>query len=106
MTNDALVGEPLRTARVAPVAGKFKMGARCSSACATKNHRTFGECVRSKGVHLNPNLSNTNVQKDWDRELDFYESAVAQGVQPRGTKRALVEEAMNTSDATGVAYKA
>lgn len=62
--------------------------------------------MRSKNLNLNPNLSDTQRQKDWDGELDFYESAVNQGVQPRGTSRKLVEEAMNTSEATGVAYQA
>lgn len=88
------------------MAGKFKKGARCSSACVTRDHRTFGECMRSKNLNLNPNLADTQRQKDWDRELDFYDSARSQGVEPRGTKRHLVEEAMNTSEATGVAYQA
>ncbi len=88
------------------MAGKFKKGARCSSACITRDHRTFGECMRSKNLNLNPNLADTQRQKEWDSELDFYESAVNQGVQPRGTGRKLVEEAMTTSEATGVAYQA
>lgn len=106
MSVDARVAAPSRIARGAPMAGKFKKGARCSSACITKDHRTFGECMRSKNLNLNPNLSDTQRQKDWDSELNLYESAVSQGIQPRGTKRKLVEEAMNMSDATGVAYQA
>lgn len=80
------------------------MSANCSSSCSTKDHETFGECMRAKNLHLAPNLSETNVQKAWDRELDTYEKAVAQGVQPRGTKEHLVKEAMAISDATGVAF--
>lgn len=88
------------------MAGKFKKGARCSSACQTKDHRTFGECMRSKSIRLTPNLSETNVQKTWDRELDSYDSARRQGVEPRGTKQKQIDEAMATSEATGVAFRA
>jgi hypothetical protein len=88
------------------MAGKLKKGLRCSSACVTKDHRTFGECMRSKSIRLTPNLSDTGAQKAWDKELDSYDSARRQGVEPRGTKQKLIDEAMQTSEATGVAYKA
>lgn len=88
------------------MAGKFKKGSRCSSACVTREHRTFGECMRSKGLQLAPNLSDTNTQKAWDKELDSYESARRQGVEPRGTKQHQIDEAMKQSEATGVAFKA
>lgn len=87
------------------MAGKFKKGARCSSACLTKDHRTFGECMRSKNLQLNPNLSNTGASKAWDAELGAYRDARAQGIQPSGTTMAKVREAIDISDATGVAYK-
>jgi len=90
------------------MAGKFKKGARCSSACPTKDHRTFGECMRSKSLQLSPHVNGdyAKKQKAWDKELGNYESAVNQGVQPRGTKQAQIDEAMKSSDATGVAYQA
>ncbi len=90
------------------MAGKLKKGLRCSSACLTRDHRTFGECMRSKSLQVSPAVSDSygTKQKTWDKELDAYESAVAQGVQPRGTTQKLVDEAMRTSDATGVAYQA
>lgn len=50
-------------------------------------------------MNLNPNLSDTGVQKAWDRELDSYESAVRQGVQPDGTKQKLVDRAMREAGA-------
>lgn len=87
------------------MAGKLKKGARCSSACVTKDHRTFGECLRSKNLNLNPNLSETQLQKSWDKELDAYRDAVRQGVQPAGTTISKVREAMDISQATGEAYK-
>jgi hypothetical protein len=83
--------------------GKFK---NCSSGCVTGYHASWGECVRGKSLRLNPNLSDTNAQKSWDKELDSYEAARRQGVEPRGTSQKLVDEAMRTSEATGVAYQA
>lgn len=78
----------------------------CSSSCSTGGHKSWGECVRSKGILLNPNLADTGKQKQWDKELDNYEAARAQGVEPSGTSQAKIDEAMKISDASGVAYKA
>lgn len=78
----------------------------CSSSCATGGHKSWGECVRAKGIQLNPNLADTGKQKAWDRELDNYDAARKQGVEPRGTSQASIDEAMKISDATGVAYTA
>lgn len=90
------------------MAGKFKKGLRCSAACLTKDHRTFGECMRSKSLQLSPAVNDAygTGQRAWDKELDNYESAVRQGVEPRGTKQHQIDAAMKMSDATGVAYKA
>lgn len=74
-------------------------GKNCSSGCPTRDHKTWGECVRGKRLNLNPNLADTNVQKAWDKELDSYESAVRQGVQPDGTKQKLVDKAMREAGA-------
>jgi hypothetical protein len=87
------------------MAGKKKLGLRCSSTCVTKDHRTFGECLRSKNLQLNPNLADTGRSKAWDGELQSYRDARRQGVQPAGTTKAKVEEAMRISDATGQAYQ-
>lgn len=87
------------------MAGKFQKGKRCSSACQTKDHRTFGECMRAKSLNLNPNLSNTGASKAWDAELSAYRDARAQGIQPAGTTMAKVQEAVEISNATGVAFK-
>ncbi|HEY6018568.1 MAG TPA: hypothetical protein VIY48_01280 [Candidatus Paceibacterota bacterium] len=77
---------------------------KCSSSCLTKDHKTWGECVRSKGLRLNPNLSNTGAVKAWDRELEDYRDAYSQGIRPHGTTRAKIDEAVQTSEATGVAF--
>lgn len=87
------------------MAGKFKKGARCSSACLTKDHRTFGECMRSKNLNLNPNLSNTGASKAWDAELEAYRKARSQGIQPTGTTMDKIRQAEEISQQTGTAFK-
>jgi hypothetical protein len=84
---------------------RYKKGKRCSSACPTQDHKTFGECMRAKNLQLNPNLSDTGSSKAWDAELSAYRDARAQGIQPSGTTMAKVREAVEISNATGVAYK-
>lgn len=88
------------------MAGKLKKGKRCSSACPTKDHRTFGECMRSKNLQLNPNLSNTGATKAWDGELEAYRNARSQGIQPAGTTMKKIREAESLSQSTGTAFDA
>lgn len=85
---------------------RFKKGKRCSSACLTKDHRTFGECMRSKSLQLKPNLSDTSTTKAWDGELESYRNARRQGIQPAGTTQAKVDEAVQASETSGVAFQA
>lgn len=82
------------------MAGQFKRGKRCSSACLTQDHRTFGECMRSKNLQLSPHVNGEygKKQKAWDRDLDHYESAVSQGLQPVGTQRHQVDAAIREAD--------
>lgn len=78
----------------------------CSSRCLTKDHATFGACIRAKGLNLNPNLSNTKANIMGERELQAYRDAKAQGIHPDGTTMAKVEQAVRISNETGVAYGA
>ena len=82
----------------------------CATSCPTKDHSTFGECLRSQrqmiGYANSAGGSDLSTQKRWDKDLDFYKSARAQGVQPAGTKRVQVERALDISNATGKAYDA
>jgi len=51
--------------------------------------------------------SNLNVStRKWDRELEAYRTARAQGIQPAGTSMKKVQEAVQISEKTGQAYKA
>ena len=72
----------------------------CSSACKTKDHKSWGECVRSKGLQLSPAVNDAYGarQKAWDCELDNYESAVRQGLEPAGTKQHLIDKAVREAD--------
>ena len=76
----------------------------CSTACLTKDHKTWGECVRSKGLHIGPNLLGVTENKRGERELQAYRDAKAQGINPDGTTMAKVEEAVRISNETGIAY--
>lgn len=55
--------------------------------------------MRAKRLNLRPNLSDS-TQKQWDRELDAYESARRQGVEPEGTTMKKVDEAMRKAEAS------
>lgn len=85
---------------------RMKKGKNCSSSCVTKDHATFGECMRSKHLNLNPNLANTQKTISTERELQAYRDARRQGVRPDGTTMAKVEQAMKISDETGKPYGA
>lgn len=73
----------------------------CSSTCLTKDHKTFGECLRAKGLQISPAVlaSRGGAGKAWDAELDHYENAVRQGLSPEGTTRAKVDKAIREADA-------
>jgi hypothetical protein len=85
--------------------GKRKRGYdNCASSCVEGGHPSWGACVRAKRLNLNPNLAGRSAQKAWDRELDSYESAVRQGVQPDSTRQDAIDRAMRESDRSGIAY--
>lgn len=77
----------------------------CSSSCLTQDHETFGECMRAKGIQLNPNLSDTQRSKRWDKELQAYRDARSQGIQPSGTTMTKIREADEISQKTGQAFQ-
>lgn len=83
----------------------------CSSGClAPGTHATYGECLKAKNLRHAVSVPGNNhdraKQKSWDSELDLYRTARAQGVQPSGTSRAQVENALKISNETGMAYQA
>lgn len=73
----------------------------CSSSCLTKDHATWGECIRAKGLQVSPAINDNygSRQRAWDRELDNYESATRQGLNPAGTKQHHIDAAIREADA-------
>lgn len=86
------------------------LGANCSSKCATKDHATFGECMRSKALHVaycnSADGKDYSAQKRADVELDRYAAARAEGIQPASTKTGAINAAVAASDAQGKAFVA
>jgi hypothetical protein len=82
------------------------MSTNCSSSCRTQDHATFGECLRAKNIRLSHDgkLENADAQRAWDKELDSYRSAVAQGIEPESTRTRDIKAAVRWSEKNGVAY--
>lgn len=84
----------------------------CISACRTQDHSSWGACRRAHGVKVGYCRSATNprydttAEKQWHRELDLYESARNQGIQPDTTKAKDIRHALDESSRVGAAYGA
>lgn len=80
-------------------------GCRCPDDCAT-----YAICLRNKNVIVGYAASSRGLdatkEKNWNKELDLYKSARAQGIQPASTKTADIRKAIDVSNKTGVAYDA
>lgn len=72
----------------------------CSSSCITQDHKTYGECLRAKSLQVSPHVNDSysTKQRAWDRDLDHYDSAVRQGLNPVGTQRHQVDAAIKEAD--------
>lgn len=69
----------------------------CSSGCPTPGrHASWGECLRAKNLNVTP--EGRPERQAWDSELALYASARRQGIQPPGTRRAVVERALIKAD--------
>lgn len=84
-------------------AKKPKLGQNCSSTCETKDHTSFGACLRGKRLSLSPHVNDTysTRQRAWDGELDRYAWARSQGVEPEGTTREKVDAAIAKAEVNG-----
>jgi len=72
----------------------------CASSCDTQDHGTYGECLRAKSLQVSPHVNEAyhGKQKQWDKDLDHYESATRQGLQPSGTQRWQVDKAIKEAE--------
>lgn len=81
----------------------------CRSGCPTQDHDSWGECARAANMRVaysGVGGLDYSAQKKWDKELDFYKSARAQGVQPASTRTKDIRKALEISDRTGTAFNA
>jgi hypothetical protein len=85
-----------------------KLGTTCSSGCATKDHPSWGDCVRAKNARIayadSANGRDFTAEKKWDAELSAYRSARSEGIQPDGTTMSAIRRAVEASDRAGKAY--
>lgn len=83
----------------------------CTSGCPTQDHRSYGACLRSKGI-ATTGLESTGPgftkerEKQWDAELNLYADARKQGIQPAGTDMKSIRAALDKSDAMQAPYDA
>lgn len=86
------------------------MGENCSASCRTKDHATWGECVRAKNLKTAYMQEwkgyDATAQKKADKNLDDYAKARKYGIQPKSTRPHDVQTAVRLSEQTGTAFQA
>ena len=82
----------------------------CTTGCPTQDHESYAVCLKSKGLRVaycnSANGMDYTTQKGWDKSLDNYRAARAQGIQPSSTRPDAVRRAVETSNLTGTAFQA
>lgn len=79
----------------------------CTSGCTSKNHSSYGECVRSKRLRTGvakDSVSYTTGNKFWT-EIKEYRSARAEGIQPKSTQLADIRSAVALSRSSQTAVQ-
>jgi hypothetical protein len=79
------------------------MGENCRSGCKTKDHASWGDCVRNAGITVTPV---DGQAKKIDHELQSYHDARRQGIQPASTRLVDVRAATRASNDVGLAWNA
>jgi len=80
----------------------------CASSCATQNHATYGECLRSKRMMVGWARESAGLDRGADKKNDaecerYYRARVA-GIQPDGTTEKKVNFATAMSEKYGARY--
>lgn len=82
----------------------------CATSCLTQDHDSYGACLRSKNLKTHVETPGTGYSpaayKRWDKRIDAYKDARANGIQPAGTKQSQIDAAVKASDASGQAFQA
>lgn len=85
-------------------------GEHCSSACTTKDHASYGECLRSKNIRTLYAASHKGLdysaEKRDQKEISEYRAARAAGIQPASTRTADIRRAVAASEKAGKAFDA
>lgn len=84
-----------------------RKGKNCTSGCKTRDHSSWGECMRAKNAvvaYCGIAGGDATAEKRWDNELSAYRDARKQGIQPDGTTMPKIEAALRASDKAGAAY--
>lgn len=76
----------------------------CSSTCKTKDHSSWGECVRAKNVTaqwLGGTGPSQSEQKAFDRENQRFEDATKAGLSPQGVGHKAIDAAYRAAESKG-----
>jgi hypothetical protein len=76
----------------------------CSAGCPTQNHESWGQCVRSKRLHIQDMWAHAFNQGQ-NKAVDGYVAAREQGIQPASTSPKDVAIATRLSDTYGEAHQ-
>src|SRR5579864_2421059 len=83
--------------------GPAQEDAMCRTGCKTKDHVSWGDCLRAANLTVTPVESGA---KSVDFELQSYHDARMQGVQPASTRLESTKVAMAISEKRGTAFDA
>ena len=79
----------------------------CRTGCPTQDHIDWGECLRQSGLQVNSGDANSSKlmpQRKWDAELNAYQSAISQGIEPATTNMKDIRGAVEVSNIAGKAF--
>lgn len=77
----------------------------CSSGCRTKNHSSYGECLRAKRVQIEGADARKYMGSVW-KQHDAYAEARYAGLQPETWYAKDVETAWRETERTGKPFRA
>lgn len=77
----------------------------CSSGCPTQNHKSYGECLRSKNLEISdPEAHRHN--SSMHKTIDEYVALRRAGIQPSGVTKKDVKTAREMTDLLGKPFRA
>jgi hypothetical protein len=77
----------------------------CSSGCLSKNHESYGACLRAKHLQVQDVETHKRATAQ-NRVIDDYVAARRDGLQPEGVTAKAVKQAREFTDLTGTPFRA